>query len=156
MERTRFSLNLINGLSALWLFNEGKGDTIYDYSGNGHNGTIITPDYSSWIPCKYGYCLYCDTNKRVEVPNASEIFGISNNSLTIFTIGQLTSSTTSYRNILGTKDSTGTTRGTSIWFHYQTNDLRQYVVMPAIGGGRIAGTNENIPVTMIWEGLRYS
>lgn len=141
-EEPDFSLNLINGLSALWLFNEGKGDTIYDYSGNGHNGTIITPDYSSWIPCKYGYCLYCDTNKRVEVPNASEIFGISNNSLTIFTIGQLTSSTTSYRNILGTKDSTGTTRGTSIRFHYETQNLWQYANIPAINSGRIANYNE--------------
>ena len=102
-EEPDFSLNLTNGLSALWLFNEGSGNIVYDCSGNGHHGTIVTPDYSSWVSCKYGYCLYCDTSKRVEVPNASEVFGTSNNSLTIFTIGQLTSNTTSYRNIRSKK-----------------------------------------------------
>jgi alpha-tubulin suppressor-like RCC1 family protein len=140
-EEPDFSLNLTNGLSALWLFNEGSGNIVYDCSGNGHHGTIVTPDHSSWTSCKYGYCLYCDTNKRVEVPNASEVFGTSNNSLTIFVIGQLTSSTTSYRNILGAKSADGTTWGASIWFHYQTNDLRQYAMIPAASGGYIVNSN---------------
>ena len=32
---------LANGLVGCWLFNEGSGDTIWDYSGNGNHGKIL-------------------------------------------------------------------------------------------------------------------
>jgi hypothetical protein len=38
------------GLVGYWNFNEGTGDTVYDYSGNGNHGTIYGATYSDDVP----------------------------------------------------------------------------------------------------------
>ena len=38
------------GVAALWNFNEGSGDTVYDISGNGNHGIIYGASYSENVP----------------------------------------------------------------------------------------------------------
>jgi len=45
-------------LVGCWLMNEGGGDTIYDLSGNGNDGTLTGDTH--WVPGKYGSCLDFD------------------------------------------------------------------------------------------------
>lgn len=45
------------GLAGYWLLNEGAGDTAFDLSGNGNNGTLYGP---TWVPGKDGWTLDLD------------------------------------------------------------------------------------------------
>lgn len=48
---------LARGLVACWMFNEGTGNKVFDYSGNGYDGTIVGP---VWKPGKSGSSLDFD------------------------------------------------------------------------------------------------
>jgi len=57
---------------ALWHFNEGEGDTLYDSSGNGHNGEIFGAAWSE--NGMFGSCLSFDgRDDFIEVPNAEDL-----------------------------------------------------------------------------------
>ena len=49
------------GVAALWNFNEGSGDTVYDISGNGNHGIIYGASYSEDVPEQN-----CDLNTNIE------------------------------------------------------------------------------------------
>jgi len=56
---------LNNGLAALWIFNEGTGNQVYDLSGNVNNGTLIniaspSTTISGWNPGRLGPCISVD------------------------------------------------------------------------------------------------
>jgi len=56
---------------ALYLFDEGGGDVLKDYSGNGHDGTI---EGAKWTQGKYGKGLQFDgVNDKVTVPFADDL-----------------------------------------------------------------------------------
>ena len=60
-----FSNPLNNGLAALWIFNEGTGNRVYDLSGNANNGTLINiasppTTISGWNPGRLGPCISVD------------------------------------------------------------------------------------------------
>ena len=57
-------------LVALWLFDEGKGDTIKDSSGNGHDGTI---EGAKWDDGKFDGGLTFANNK-VTVPYKDDLY----------------------------------------------------------------------------------
>jgi len=61
------SAGIVFGM-VLWLpMDEGSGDTVYDYSGEGNNGTIYG---ASWVDGKYGKALSFDgTNDYMTLPN---------------------------------------------------------------------------------------
>ena len=46
-------VGLEEGLIGYWNFNEGSGDTVYDLSGNGNDGTIYGATYSEDVPQNY-------------------------------------------------------------------------------------------------------
>lgn len=49
-----------------WFFLEGSGGQVYDLSGNGNNGTIVSA--VTWVPGKYGYALeFAGDNDYVNV-----------------------------------------------------------------------------------------
>ena len=58
-----------NSIVAIWLFDEGKGDTILDSSGNKHDGKIIGD--VKWTDGKYKKALEFKgiATTRVEVPH---------------------------------------------------------------------------------------
>jgi hypothetical protein len=60
---------------AIWLFDEGKGDTVKDSSGNGNNGKITGT--SLWVDGKFGKALYFDGGAKgvdyVTVPDSDSL-----------------------------------------------------------------------------------
>ncbi|MHC4626225.1 MAG: LamG domain-containing protein [Planctomycetota bacterium] len=63
--------NVSAELVAYWSFNEGAGDTVFDLSGNGNDGTI---NGASWGEGKYGPGLqFNGQDNYVEVPAASSL-----------------------------------------------------------------------------------
>jgi len=72
---------LARGLAGAWLFNEGRGDRVWDLSGAGHAGTLTSMDPATdWVGGSHGHALDFDgTNDRVIVgPDAGINFGIAN------------------------------------------------------------------------------
>ncbi len=63
--------DLNEGLVGYWSFDEGEGGTAYDYSGNGHDGTIYG---TAWTGGVSGSALYYDgLNAYVVVPDSASI-----------------------------------------------------------------------------------
>jgi hypothetical protein len=66
-------------LSGWWPMNEGKGQTIYDWSGNGNNGTLGSTSGAddndpSWIKGVFlGSALRFDGNDFVRIPDSSDL-----------------------------------------------------------------------------------
>ncbi len=66
-------------LSGWWPMNEGKGQTIYDWSGNGNNGTLGSTSGTddndpSWIKgVFFGSALRFDGNDFVRIPDSSDL-----------------------------------------------------------------------------------
>ena len=58
---------------ALWLFDDGSGDTLKDSSGNGNDGKLI--EGPTWDKGKFGGALKFDANKkqRVKVENSDSL-----------------------------------------------------------------------------------
>jgi hypothetical protein len=60
---------------AIWLFDEGKGDTVKDSSGNGNNGKITGT--SLWVDGKFQKALYFDGGAKgvdyVTVPDSNSL-----------------------------------------------------------------------------------
>ena len=103
------------GLIGYWDFNEGKGDTVYDLSGNGNHGFIYGAEFSEDVPesydgctdenalnydslatCDNGSCVYEDemvSNLVVDLTNAidsinviSSDLGLANDSISSLTL----------------------------------------------------------------------
>ncbi|HID06032.1 MAG TPA: LamG domain-containing protein, partial [Armatimonadetes bacterium] len=55
---------------AWWRFDEGKGDTVHDASGRGHDGKVVG---ARWVDGKFGKALYFDGNARVVIPDAKNL-----------------------------------------------------------------------------------
>lgn len=62
---------LARGISGYWLFNEGCGSQVWDYSGNGNYGTLTNMDPSiDWVGGKYGHALNFDgINNYADIVN---------------------------------------------------------------------------------------
>jgi hypothetical protein len=66
-------------LSGWWPMNEGRGQTIYDWSGNGNNGTLGSTSGTdendpSWIKGVFlGSALRFDGNDFVRIPDSSDL-----------------------------------------------------------------------------------
>ena len=54
-----------SNLSGLWKFEEGDGNTVYDYSGNTNNGTINGATWSNDTPEQS--CLFCDSSDSISI-----------------------------------------------------------------------------------------
>jgi len=62
----------IDSLVGYWAFDEGKGDTAKDYSGNAHDGVL--KGEPKWVDGKFGNALEFDgIDDNVEVPNMAGI-----------------------------------------------------------------------------------
>lgn len=61
---------LAAGLVGAWLFNEGSGNRVFDYSGNGNHGTLTNMDPATdWVPGPSGMAVDTDgVNDYVAVP----------------------------------------------------------------------------------------
>lgn len=55
----------------MWLFDEGKGETVEDSSGNGHDGTITGPP--DWGEGKFGEALNVGAGNFVRVPHSEDL-----------------------------------------------------------------------------------
>jgi hypothetical protein len=56
--RNAYLYSLTNGLIGYWKFDEGSGNTTFDSSGNGNNGTL--ENNPTWVSGKYGTALDFD------------------------------------------------------------------------------------------------
>ncbi|MBC8460768.1 MAG: LamG domain-containing protein [Deltaproteobacteria bacterium] len=69
-----------NAIAEIWLFDEGKGKTVADASGNGHDGEIIKGD-AEWVEGKFGTALdFPGDETNVSIPHEDSL------NLTTFTI----------------------------------------------------------------------
>lgn len=60
------------GIIGCWEFNEGTGDTVYDLSERGNDGTLVTSPV--WTCSKTGTCIYFNgTNDALECGNPSDL-----------------------------------------------------------------------------------
>ena len=65
------SINASANVVGLWLFDEGKGDTVKDSSGNGNNGVI---EGAEWTKGKFGGALKFDgVASRVVIPSSDSL-----------------------------------------------------------------------------------
>jgi hypothetical protein len=64
--------NITDGLVGHWTFDEGEGNTAYDYSGNDNHGTLVNdPD---WVDGKIGKALELDgVNDYVEIGHSDSL-----------------------------------------------------------------------------------
>lgn len=86
---------------AAWLFDEGAGKVVKDYSGNGYDGEITG---GKWIDGKFGKGLEFDTGTFVEVKDPKGVFNFSK-SLTVMTWAYLTAMPENYTGIPRKMDS---------------------------------------------------
>jgi len=53
------------------IFDEGSGNTAYDFSGNGNNGTLLGSPAPQWVAGKFGTALsFNNSSAYVEIPNS--------------------------------------------------------------------------------------
>jgi uncharacterized protein (DUF362 family) len=65
-------LNVDGNTIALWHFDEGAGNTVYDASGNGNNGTIVNG--ATWTTGRFGAALHFNgENQYVRVPDSPSL-----------------------------------------------------------------------------------
>jgi len=70
--------DIYEGLVAHWTFDESSGNTASDFSGNGHDGTLVSMDDSNWVEGKVGNALDFDgTDTYVAVGDVGEYSDIS-------------------------------------------------------------------------------
>ncbi len=111
----------------IWLFDEGKGNTVSDSSGNGNDGTIIgTP---IWEKGKFGNALSIAASNYIRVPNKPEL------SLKTFTITAWlsTKSGGAWIGVIS-KSFDNPTRNYTLYLHQNTNTASISI------GNKAAGT----------------
>lgn len=64
------SIDVAGELVARWEFNEGKGNTVKDSSGKGHDGVFAGGD-PQWVPGVAGSALAFDGDDYVAIPSAA-------------------------------------------------------------------------------------
>ena len=80
IDRTNLSAT---GLEALWLCNEGGGNTVADSSGNGSHGTFVAD--TTWASGKWGPCLSFDgTGDWVTCGTTPQIQGVAQFSFSVW------------------------------------------------------------------------
>lgn len=63
-----------NGYEGVWTLNEGSGNTVYDKTKNGNNGTTQSMDDSNWVAGRAGgYALQFDTPEYVLLDNNASV-----------------------------------------------------------------------------------
>ena len=71
----------LGNLAGAWLFDEGSGDTVKDYSGKGNDGTIIGDP--QWVDGEVGMALQFDgQDDYLEIPD-SESLGVGEDDFTL-------------------------------------------------------------------------
>ncbi len=70
---------LAQGLVGAWLFHEGSGDRVWDYSGNGNHGVLTNMDPATdWVPTPSGYGVELDSgNDCVILPGSGTLSGLA-------------------------------------------------------------------------------
>ena len=67
---------------AIWLLDEGKGDTVKDSTGNGHDGKLVNEP--EWVDGKYGNALSLDGGtSHVKIPE-TDAFAVQDFTITFF------------------------------------------------------------------------
>lgn len=61
-DRINWGDPITKGLVGCWLMNEGSGNTVYDLSGSGNNGTVTG---ATWTGSTFGPCLSFDGSSKV-------------------------------------------------------------------------------------------
>ena len=76
---------LARGLVGCWLMNEGTGNRVFDYSGNGNQGTLTNIDQTTdWVAGRDGWALEFDgTNEHIEINSIWDSFPIADTPFTI-------------------------------------------------------------------------
>lgn len=99
---------------ALWLFNEGEGDTVADSSGHGHNG--IFNGNPKWAKARYGNGLQFpgDASGYVVV-DSSPLFEVQE--LTIEALVKVEEHTGTWQGIVAKQEAGCTNRNYGIWVH---------------------------------------
>ncbi|HQL55198.1 MAG TPA: hypothetical protein PLQ87_10870 [Phycisphaerae bacterium] len=64
---------LAQGLVGAWLCNEGSGDRVWDYSGNGNHGTLNADLPQDWTLGPSGYNVSLATNDYIALPSLSAL-----------------------------------------------------------------------------------
>ena len=61
----------VKDATVIWLFDEGKGDTVADFSGNGNDGTISGSP--KWVDGKFGKALELKTQDKISSSTANGV-----------------------------------------------------------------------------------
>ena len=69
--RVSVSAEQPEGVVAVWLLDEGSGDTIKDSSGNENDGTIEVG--TEWVDGKFGKALHFDVGDTISVPTSESL-----------------------------------------------------------------------------------
>ena len=103
---------------ALWLFNEGGGDTVADSSGNGHSGVFSgSPE---WVDARYGNGLrFPGDASGYVVVESSPLFEVEE--LTIEALVKVEEATGTWQGIFAKQQAGCTNRNYGIWVHNTNN-----------------------------------
>jgi len=114
---------------AVWLFNEGKGDTIADFSGNGHEGKF--DGNPKWAKAKFGMGLEIpgDASGYVVVKDSDKL---KLEQLTIEAWVKVEEPTGKWQGIICKQNSGCTNRNYGIWVHNTNGTLHAEI---GFGGG---------------------
>jgi hypothetical protein len=161
-------------LSGWWPMNEGKGQTVYDWSGNGNNGTLGSTSSAddndpSWIKgVFFGSALRFDGNDFVRIPDSSNL---ESQNLTVSAWVRGTGSPGQFKYVMakGTSGNciassyglyTGANGGMSFYVYDGTGETAGFHISPAadqsaVWDGRwhnVAGTYDGQTVRLFVDG----
>ena len=114
---------------AVWLFNEGKGDTIADFSGNGHEGKF--EGNPKWEKAQFGIGLQTpgDASGYAVVKSSDKL---ELEQLTIEALVKVEKPTAKWQGIICKQNAGCTNRNYGIWVHNANNNLHAQI---GFGGG---------------------
>ena len=157
----------IGTLSAWWPLAEGRGQKVYDISGNGNHGflgeTLFADDHDpAWVRGRWGYALEFDGNDYIQIKNAPEL---SPQQLTVSLWFKGNGSPGTYRYLLSKGGSacvsasyaieTGFNGG--LWFYVWNGEQQRWSggVDASVWDGKwhhVAGTFDGVNVKMYLDG----
>ena len=105
-------------IMGMWLFDEGKGDTAKDSSGNGNDGALMNDP--KWVNGKFGEALEFDgKDDYVEVPST---FSLANVSFSITAWVNITAE----KNDMGVVNRGDQTTGTNVHLHCNIRSMKPH------------------------------
>ena len=128
--------DLNGGLVGYWSFDEGEGDTAYDYSGNWNDGSV---DGASWTGGISDSALYFDGEDTVDVPD-DESLDLTN-TITVCAWVQIPGELSHYGDVVNKEQYSTAQGGTQLGYllRIRTNETPLFVVANKTQGVGSAG-----------------